>query len=188
MADCALGNQYLRGFGVEKNQAKAASLCRKSADRGVADAQTDLGQMYLAGEGVERDFPQAASWLQKAADQGQANAAFLLGTMFWNGDGVERDHERAAKLWYMSAERGNPSAPARLAKYYFATAIIAAENRVLQEPGSKAVYWGIVATRADPDPAARAESQKLVDMLAGVMPSLKLKADAMLAGPAIPSF
>jgi len=188
MADCALGNQYLRGLGVETNQAKAASLCRSSADRGVADAQTDLGQMYLTGEGVERDFPQAASWWQKAADQGQANAAFLLGTMFWNGDGVERNHEQAAKLWYMSAERGNLSAPARLAKYYFTAAIIAAENRVLQEPGSKAVYWGIVATREDPDPAVRTESQKLVDSLAGVMPNLKLKADAMLAGPAIPSF
>ena len=108
--------------------------------------------------------------------------------MFWNGDGAERNHEQAAKLWYMSAERGNMSAPARLAKYYFATAIIAAENRVLEEPGSKAVYWGTVATRVDPDPAVRTESQKLVDMLAGVMPSLKLKADAMLAGPPIPGF
>lgn len=188
IADCALGNQYLRGFGVEKDQAKAASLCRKSADRGVADAQTDLGQMYLMGEGVDKNLTEAASWLQKAVAQGQANAALLLGTMYWNGDGVERNHEQAARIWHISAERGNPSAPGRLAKYYFATSFVAAENRVLVDPASKAAYWGTVATRVDPDPSARAESQKLIDMLFGIAPSLMPKVETMLATATSPSF
>jgi TPR repeat protein len=187
IADCALGNQYLRGLGVEKDQAKAAVLCRQSADRGVADAQTDLGQMYLQGVGVERDPQQAARWFQKAAAQNQANAALLLGTMFWNGDGVERSHEQAAKAWHLSAEHGNTSAPARLAKYYFAAGVIPAEKRVLPEPASRAVYWGTVATRVDPDPAARLESQKLIDMLLSVAPNLKVKAEAMLATADPPS-
>jgi TPR repeat protein len=188
MADCALGNQYLRGFGVEKNPAKAASLCRKSADRGVADAQTDLGQMYLMGEGVERNLPQAASWFQKAVDQGQANAALLLGTMYWNGDGVERNHEQAAKIWHLSAEHGNNAAPARLTKYYFAAAVSPGEQRVLEEPALKAAYWGIVAARIDPDPAARTQSQKLVDMLLGAAPGLKPKVEAMLTNAVLPGF
>jgi uncharacterized protein len=187
IADCALGNQYLRGQGVQRDPAKAAALCRKSAERGVADAQTDLAQMYLMGEGVERNLSQAASWFQKAVDQGQANAALVLGTMYWNGDGVERNHEQAAKIWHLSAERGNRSAPARLAKYYLA-ASISTDKRVIIDPASKAAYWGIVATRVDPDPSVRADSQKLVDMLFGAAPSLKQNAETMLTSPTPPSF
>jgi TPR repeat protein len=188
IADCALGNQYLRGLGVVKNQAKAALLCRHSADRGVAVAQADLGQMYLLGEGLERDLPEAAHWFQKAVEQGQANAALMLGKMFWNGDGVERSHEQAARMWQISAEHGNPSAPALLAKYYFAAAIIPADKRPLAEPGSKAAYWGIVATRVDPDSAVRTASQKIVDILLSAAPDLKPKVEGMLATPTPPSF
>ncbi len=188
VADCALGNQYLRGLGVVKNQAKAATLCRHSADLGVADAETDLGQMYLLGEGVKRDLPEAARWFQQAVAQGHANAALMLGKMFWNGDGVERNQEYAAKLWRISAERGNASAPALLAKYYFAAAIIPAVKRPLEEPGSKAAYWGIVATRMDPDSAVRTASQKLVDILLSAAPDLKPKVEGMLATPAPPDF
>jgi uncharacterized protein len=188
IADCALGNQYLRGLGVVKNQAKAAVLCRHSADRGVADAETDLGQMYLLGEGVERDLPEAARWFQKAVEQGHANAALMLGKMFWNGDGVERSHEQAARMWQISAERGNASAPALLAKYYFAAAIIPADKRPLEEPGSKAAYWGIVATRRDPDSAVRIASQKLVDILLSAAPDLQPKVEGMLATPTPPGF
>jgi hypothetical protein len=43
-----------------------------------------------------------------------------------------------------------------------------------------------VASRIDPDPAARQESQKLVDMLYGASPGLKAKIDALLAKPSAP--
>jgi hypothetical protein len=75
-----------------------------------------------------------------------------------------------------------------LTKYYFAAAIVPAEQRVSEEPGLKAAYWGIVATRIDPDPAVRAQTQKLVDMLLGAAPSLKPKVEAMLTNPVVPSF
>jgi uncharacterized protein len=61
-ADCALGNQYLLGLGVEKNPAKAFTLCKHSAELGAREAQTDLGQMYLAGQVVPRDPQEAAPW------------------------------------------------------------------------------------------------------------------------------
>jgi TPR repeat protein len=179
MADCALGNQYLQGLGVAKDTAKAMTLCKKSADKGVADAQTDLGQMYLMGSGSEKNYGEAARWFRKAADQGQANAGFLLGTMYWNGDGIERNHDEAAKLWQMSAQRGNPSAPARLAKYYFTSAV--KDNAIVTEPATQAAYWGTVGSRIDPDPAARQDSQKLVDMLYAQSPGLKSKVDELLA-------
>jgi len=187
IADCALGNQYLRGLGVPKDPTKAAALCRKSADRGVADAQTDLGQLYLVGEGVEKNLAEAAAWFQKAVDQGQANAAMNLGTMYWNGDGVPRDHVQAAKVWHISAEHGNTSAPSRLAKYYL-TASLAADKRIIVDPAVKAAYWGTIATRVDPDPAARGDSEKLVDLLMNAAPSLKPNVESMLAAPTPPSF
>jgi TPR repeat protein len=187
-ADCALGNQYLLGLGVPKDPAKAFSLCRLSAERGAADAETDLGQMYLSGTGVERDPQQAALWFQKAMDQGQSNgnAALLLGKMRWNGDGVERNHDLAASAWLVAAQHGNTAAPALLSKYYFAASIVAESKQIRVNPATKAVYWGTLATRVDPDPAAREASQKLVDMLLGAAPTLKARADALFASSDIP--
>jgi TPR repeat protein len=179
MADCALGNQYLQGLGVRKDPARAFALCKKSAEKGVADAQTDLGQMYLSGNGTGQNYAEAARWFRKAADQGQANAGFLLGTMYWNGDGVESNRDEAAKLWQMSAQHGNPSAPAQLAKYYFTSAV--KDNGIVIEPATQAAYWGTVASRTDPDATARQDSQKLVDLLYGQSPDLKTKVDDLLA-------
>jgi hypothetical protein len=174
--------------GVEKEPVDAVSLCRKSAERGAAEAQADLANMYLTGDGVERNPAEAAKWFQKAVAQGQADAAFQLRTMYWNGDGVERNRELAAKVWLLSAERGNVSAPARLAQYYFAAGVIPAEKRVLEDPASKAAYWATIATRVDPDSAARIESQKLADMILGVAPTLKPKVETMLAAAVTPGF
>jgi hypothetical protein len=186
-ADCALGNQFQLGLGVAKDLAKAFSLCKHSAELGAPDAQTDLGQMYLTGQGVPRDPQEAARWFRSAMDQGQANAALQLGKMFWNGDGVERDHKQAAEAWFVAAQHRNVSAPALLAKYYFVGALSSGQNRVIVvEPATKAVYWGTVAARVDPDPAARQESERLVGMLLNFAPSLKATVDAMLADPLPP--
>lgn len=90
------------------------------------------------------------------------------------------------QLRQLSAERGNTSAPAHLAKYYFATSI-AADQRIVIDPALKAAYWGTVATHVDPDPGVRTESQKLVDLLLNAAPSLKPDVEKLLAGPAAPS-
>jgi TPR repeat protein len=130
---------------------------------------------------------QCRHWFEKAADQGDANGAFILGTMYWNGDGVERNHEQAGKRWYLSAERGNTSAPARLAKYYFGTSIMA-EKRIVIDRALRAAYWGTIATHVDPIPAVQMESQKLVDLLLNAAPSLKPQLETMLATPTPPSY
>lgn len=133
-----------------------------------------------------REYIAVPRWFQKAMDQGQGNAALFLGTMHWNGDGVERNHDLAASAWYIAAQHGNQSAPALLAKYYFVSSLVAEKKEVRVVPGTKTIYWATVATRVDPDPGARQASQKLIEMLAGLAPTLKGKADEMLAGPSIP--
>ena len=52
----------------------------------------------------------------------------------------------------------------------------------------KAAYWGVVATRVDPDTAERNASQQLVDMLLNAAPDLKPKVEGMLATTAPPAF
>jgi hypothetical protein len=83
--------------------------------------------------------------------------------------------------------RGNTSAPARLAKYYYATSITT-DKRILIDAASKAAYWGTVATHVDPNPAAQTESRKLVDLLLNAAPNLKPKVEMMLATPTPPDY
>jgi tetratricopeptide (TPR) repeat protein len=69
-AQTNLGNMYLNGLGVPKDDAQAVAWLRKAADQGVAQAQRVLGVKYELGEGVSRDLSQAVSWYRKAAEQG----------------------------------------------------------------------------------------------------------------------
>lgn len=137
--------------------------------------------MYLSGTGVPHDPAEAAHWLQQASTQGQANASLLLGKQYWNGDGVERNHERAAKLWRNAALRGNRSAPGLLAKHYLLMGFDSVARKIEREPAIKLVYWGTLAARSDPDAAARAEAQKLVDMALGVAPELRKEVDLLIS-------
>lgn len=55
------------------------------------------------------------------------------------------------------------------------------DHAIVIQPATQAAYWGTVASRIDPDPAARQDSQKLVDMLYTQSPGLKPKVDELLA-------
>jgi|GEM_PF-3191302 len=117
---CALGNLYVAGRGVRKDELKGAALCRQGAELGEPDAQTDLGNLYLQGIGVPHDMVQARHWYERAAAQGQANAEFTLGQIYWNGDGVPRDQVRAAELWKAAYQGGRVDAAPLLATWLFA--------------------------------------------------------------------
>jgi TPR repeat protein len=72
------GLKYATGQGVQQDDVQAVSWFQKAADRGYAEAQSDLGEMYANGRGgLAKDDAQAVSWYQKAAAQGytQANVA-----------------------------------------------------------------------------------------------------------------
>ena len=170
--------------------AKAASLCRRSAEQGVADAQTDLGQLYLTGRGIPRDPAEAARWFEKATAQGQANAAMYLGQQYWNGDGVSRDHERAAVLWRKSALAGNQSVPRLLARHYFGTAFIPAQPpagpKIDVDRARRAAFWGVLASNNDPTSAGRADAEELVKLLFAAVPNLRQETEALIASRQLP--
>ena len=92
-----LGQMYLNGEGVAKDDGQAIvwlqkatelgnklaqqTLLMKAAELGNADAQFHLGKMYLSGEGIAKNNAQAVVWLKKAANQGHELAQQALRTI-----------------------------------------------------------------------------------------------------------
>ena len=159
---CALGNLYVAGRGVPKDEAKGAELCRQAAEQGEPDAQTDLGNLYLRGIGVPHDVAQARHWYELAAAQGQPNATFILGQIYWNGDGVARDQSKAAELW-KAAYRGGRDAAPLLATWLFASWMSGhprGDVTVLNE----AIQYQEITVRSVPE-ANRAKAQTLLTVM-----------------------
>ncbi|RIB00729.1 kinase-like domain-containing protein [Gigaspora rosea] len=102
-----LGFCYERGAGVEKNERKAFTYYKKSADMGNADGMNNLGYCYRHGTGVERDEDTAFIYYQKSADMGNAYGISNLGYCYHNGIGVEVDGDTAFIHYQKSAEMGN---------------------------------------------------------------------------------
>ena len=92
---------------VDVTELDVAQL-RTLAERGEADAQSELGRRYEAGrDGVERDYDEAVSWYRRATEQGHAAAQAYLGFMYSAGRGVGRNDDEAARWYRRSAEQGH---------------------------------------------------------------------------------
>ena len=77
----SLGEMYLNGKGVPKNEVEAAKWFRKASEQGNPDAQYKLGWMRQNGRGVPRNDNEAAKWYGKATDQGHVVARNRLVAM-----------------------------------------------------------------------------------------------------------
>ena len=61
---------YERGEGVPKSESEAATLYRRAADKGDAEAQYQLGRYYKEGKGgLAKSDASALEWFRKAAAQ-----------------------------------------------------------------------------------------------------------------------
>lgn len=118
-AQVQLCRAYDQGYGVDRNQAEAASWCRKAAEQGNAAAQNSLGSMYQFGEGGPQDNAEAVRWYQKAADQGYGEAYTNLGYMYDGGLGIKQDKQIAAKLYHSGAAKGSLNAMLNLGVLYW---------------------------------------------------------------------
>jgi TPR repeat protein len=100
--------------GVPRNEARAAELFERAAEKGHKRAQLNLGTLYLRGQGVPRDLIQARAWLEKAAANGDPYALYALGRAMSESAGpASADPIRAADLFRQSAEKGHPLAALR---------------------------------------------------------------------------
>lgn len=78
VAQTKLGDLYLNGTGVVRDDRKAVEWFRKAAVQGDAVAQYKLGYMYYKGYGIEKSLLCAMAWARKSADQGNLDARILL--------------------------------------------------------------------------------------------------------------
>ncbi|KAI9209507.1 uncharacterized protein BJ171DRAFT_487201 [Polychytrium aggregatum] len=103
MAQFHVANRFYDGYGVERDQAKAAEIYRDLADRGMVQAQVALGRCYESSEGVDQSYDTAVEWYSKAADQGNDDGRlrilFLRGWFAFIGHGVEQSDADALSQW-----------------------------------------------------------------------------------------
>lgn len=109
-----MGVIYDRGYGVERDYAKARHWYEKAAAQDYAKAAHNLGVMYQQGHGVAVNSKKAARWFKKAAELGEPAAANNLSVMYARGEGVPQDMDRAVTWAARAARAGNESAIANL--------------------------------------------------------------------------
>ncbi len=74
VAQNVIGNLYLLGLGVEKDELKAAQWYLKSALQGSAPAQVNLALLYNGSTSIKRDLIKALGWFHIAKQNGSERA------------------------------------------------------------------------------------------------------------------
>ena len=101
-AQLLLGEMYLSGRGVLKDNDQAMKLFKSSAMQGNAEAEFRLGAWYLL---PHRDIAEGVKWMQLSAEQGNQDAQLLLGKAYLQGE-VPRDPVQA-DMWLRLAAKDN---------------------------------------------------------------------------------
>lgn len=109
-----LGVMYDKGYGVERDYAKARKWYKKAAAQNYAKAEHNLGVMYQEGRGVQASSAAAARWFKRAARHGEPAAQNNLAVLYARGKGVEQNTILAAVWAGRAAQAGNESAIANL--------------------------------------------------------------------------
>ena len=117
-AQARLGNMYVEGKGVSRNDAEAVKWYRKAAEQGNARGQAGLGFMYGTGRGTPQDYAGAVKWSRMAAQQGNARGQSNLGYAYRTGLGVPQDEAEAARWTRKAAQQGYAPAQLRLGVMY----------------------------------------------------------------------
>ncbi len=118
LAQYQIGNCYLNGLGIEKNEKKALGWYLKSAERGNSNAQYQLGYFYEYGIGTIKDEIKAFKWYLKSAEGGNSDAQYQLGYFYQYGVEIDKDEVKAFEWYLKSAEGGNSDAQYQLGYFY----------------------------------------------------------------------
>ena len=109
-----LAGCYYTGNGIEQNDEKALSWCRKAVAHPnpddlnyLAGAEAFMGMFYWNGVAGEQNDEQAFNWFKKACEHGKSGtmlgmAQYFLGKAYYNGEGVQQDYAQAALLFEKS--------------------------------------------------------------------------------------
>lgn len=82
---------YFKGWGIEKDKAKAVTFLHRLTDRDDLEAMTLLGECHYLGQGVPESNEEALKWFHRAAQREFHRAEFNIGEMYLYGHGVPED-------------------------------------------------------------------------------------------------
>ena len=148
-AICCLGECYLNGEGVEKNETEAIKLFRSAADKGDAYAIGRLGFCYHNGKGVEKNISEAVKLFRSAAEKGDPKSMYNLGICYLYAQGVEENAIEGLKLIHTSADNGEPLAMLYLGYHY----VYRRKDLNQKEEGVK--YFKLAADKGNSDAMVR---------------------------------
>ena len=132
-AQFALGLNYYRGNGLEKNYTDAIYWLTKVAERGNVEAKHYLWDCY-SSKGTQRDTVKAIYWLTKIAECGDTSVQRRLGDFYAKGQYAPQDSSKAIYWFAQAAEQGNVAAQSTLGNSYY-------YGKGLAQDYSKAVSW-----------------------------------------------
>ena len=172
-----LGNAYLVGRGVARDEKQAAYWYEKAANFGDPAAQEQIGYFYEVGFGVKRDPSRAARWFERAVAGGLIGAKVNLGVAYLSGSGVRKDPVFAAQLFREAAQKGSGLGACYLGNLYFS-------GLGVTKSASDALHWFELASRMHNVPAKFDLALVLIQQpdLAGHQRAIRLLRESAAAG------
>ena len=115
-----VGEMYLNGQGVIKDESQAFNWFKKAKEQGSVYGEYLLGKCYLEGTGVVQDKNKGIE-LYRSAAKYDSDAQYALGLCYLEGNGVEKNVKKAAYYLNKAATDeydANEEAQAKLEELY----------------------------------------------------------------------
>jgi len=117
-AQVRLGQMFLDGVGVARDEAAALNWFLCAARKGSCEAMNMAGRCHENGWGVAKDLDSAVRWYRSSADAGHDWGQYNYANMLFDGRGVALDREQAL-IWYQrAADQGHTRAMNLLARCF----------------------------------------------------------------------
>ena len=134
-AHVMLGNCYLLGHGVAKDEQEGTQWFKKGAELGDPEAQWALGMYYVFCLPISaRDNNESFMWFKKAGENSHINAQYNVGLCYEKGKGVAQDDKEALFWFKKAADQGYQYAQFKVGNYY-------EEGRGTDQDVNEAIIW-----------------------------------------------
>lgn len=115
-AQVRLGQMFLDGAGVSRDEAAALNWFLSAARKGSCEAMNMAGRCHENGWGVEEDLEAAVHWYRSSAAAGHDWGEYNYANMLFDGRGVALDRELALTWYRRAANQGHTRAMNLLAR------------------------------------------------------------------------
>ncbi len=102
-----LGEMYVKGEGVQRDDAKGAALLQRACEAGDMKSCGGYGLVVLNGRGVPADPRRAAGILSRGCQGHDFPSCGYLGVLYVDGVGVPKDVARAQQLFRTACQGGD---------------------------------------------------------------------------------